>query len=185
MPPRCLIPPPPGVWPRVPCAPPLNAAPAHVPFVASRWNLHIGQVRTEIWTVPPLIARIIPGRKNVSGAELNPLSRCGVNHALHQADDSVAAAAGLRRFSGGGCGCAARRPRTGIVDPRTRNLARRRFATGKCSEFWNALPAEATRFTLPAPSCWLFTPVPSPGFAGKSALKSMIVRACCANPRQT
>jgi hypothetical protein len=59
-----------------------------VPFVASRWDLRIGQVRTEIWTVPRLIARIIPGRKNVSGAELNPVSLCGVNHALHQADDS-------------------------------------------------------------------------------------------------
>jgi hypothetical protein len=59
-----------------------------VPSVASRWDLHIGQVRTEIWTVPRLIARIIPGRKNVSGAQLNPLTLCGVNHALHQADDS-------------------------------------------------------------------------------------------------
>jgi len=117
-----------------------------VPFVASRWDLHIWQVRTEIWTVPRLIARFIPGRKNVSGAELNPLSLCGVNHALHQADDSVAAAAGLRRFSGGGCGCGARRPRSGIVDPRTRNLARRRSPTGKCSEIWNALPAEALRW---------------------------------------
>jgi hypothetical protein len=95
-------------------------------ITASRWDLHIGQVRTEIWTVPPLTTRIIPGRKNVSGAELNPLSLCGVNHALHQADDSVAAAAGLRRFSGGGCGCAARRlvTESSITDakPRTETL---------------------------------------------------------------
>ena len=38
-----------------------------VSFVASRWDLHIGQVRTEIWTVPRLIARIIPGRKMFQG----------------------------------------------------------------------------------------------------------------------
>jgi hypothetical protein len=38
-----------------------------VPFVASRWDLRIGQVRTEIWTVPRLIARIIPGRKMFQG----------------------------------------------------------------------------------------------------------------------
>ena len=71
-------------------------------IISSRWDLHIGQVRSEIWTVPRLTARLIRGRKNVSGAELNPLSPCGVNHALHQADDSAAAAAGPRRFSGGG-----------------------------------------------------------------------------------
>ena len=39
MPPRCLIPPPPGVWPRVPCAPPPNAATTHVPFVSSGYAI--------------------------------------------------------------------------------------------------------------------------------------------------
>jgi hypothetical protein len=35
---------------------------------------------------------------------------------------------------------------------------------------------------LPAPSCWLFTLMPLLGFAAKSALKSMIVRAVVLTP---
>lgn len=69
MPPRFLILPPPGAWPRVPCAPQPNAAPA-----------------CSVSSVPRLIARMIRGRKIVSGAELNPVSLCRVNHALHQTD---------------------------------------------------------------------------------------------------
>jgi len=189
MPPRCLIPPPPGVWPRVPCAPPPNAAPANVPFVlrpAARSVLGVqnlprralhAAVRAEHTAVvrpgaqhlvatPALISQkcrygghhlfplgsayragqdrnldgsashraVNPGRKIVSGAQLNPLSWCGVNHALHQADDSVAAAASLRRLSGGRVSCPALQLGPGMFAPRTRNFTQRRFATEKCSE---------------------------------------------------
>jgi hypothetical protein len=36
--------------------------------------------------IPRLIARLIPGKKIVSGAEFNRVSQRGVNHALHHAD---------------------------------------------------------------------------------------------------
>ena len=93
-----------------------------------------------IWTVPRLIARLIPARQIVSGAELHPVSLRGVNHALHHADDSVAATTSLRRLPGGRVRCPALQPRPGTVNPLTRSLAQRRFATRKCSGLQNTLP---------------------------------------------
>jgi hypothetical protein len=53
-------------------------------------NLLFKQASTNIYTVPRLITRLFPSKKIVSGAQLNPVSRRGVNHALHQADENAA-----------------------------------------------------------------------------------------------